>query len=283
MRTSGCPVNGRSAADRTGNRSVIVSLGLILGLALGLSAILAAPCQAGVSISIYPPVQYVELDEVFNAYVWVDSAGSEFSAYYAEIRFDPTALEFLSVQEESLMVDLCGTTFFPDPVLGDSTIAITHVALCGGLTLTGPGVLSSVTFRALEEVTTEVSFDSLLCSVGGFPVPDVEGHSGYVLVGEAQGIESGPPRGAAPRLQATPRVAREAVQLKFDLPDAGRIELRAHDLTGRDRGRVYAGWRPAGPGVIIWDTADQPAESGVLFLRLSTSSGATTERVTLIR
>lgn len=145
---------------------------------------LAAPAYAGVSVSIYPSPICAELEEVFTAYVWVDSAGSEFDGYETVIRFDPSMLSFVSVQEESLMIDPPGGTWWRTEI-GDSTVFISHVLLSGGVGITGPGALSSITFQAPADTgQTEISFDYIEFYRAGQYVPDIVWHDGTVLIRE---------------------------------------------------------------------------------------------------
>jgi hypothetical protein len=253
--------------------------GAALVLAAGLCAFNLA-ASAGVSISIHPEVSFVELDEEFTVYIWVDSAGSDFSAYEALIRYDPFALQVISVQEESLMVELCYDTYFPDPVFGDSTILIEHVALCGGLTLTGPGALSSITFQALAEVASLISFDRVNCSRGGFLVEDVEGHPGWVLAGEAQDLAAAGHRlRVAPALEIAPSLVPHSACLTFTLSRPGRIELHAVDASGRTLERIASAWYPRGRHQLRWVPS---RGSTIAYLRLLSAGGAASQRVILL-
>ncbi|MCK4303877.1 MAG: hypothetical protein KAY24_06535 [Candidatus Eisenbacteria sp.] len=144
----------------------------------------AAPANAGVSVSIYPDPICAELEEVFTAFVWVDSAGSEFDGYETVIRFDPTVLTFVSAQQESLMIDPPGSTWWLTEV-GDSTVFISHVLLSGGVVITGPGALSSITFQAPAETgDTDITFDYIEFYRAGQYVPDIVWHDGTVLIRE---------------------------------------------------------------------------------------------------
>lgn len=82
------------------------------------------------------------------------------------------------------MTDLCYNTWWWTDV-GDSTVFISHVAMCGGDTLTGPGALSSITFRAPSyEALTDITFDYIEFYKAGYTVPDVVSHDGTVVITE---------------------------------------------------------------------------------------------------
>ena len=143
----------------------------------------AVSTSADVSVSFQPTPICAEFGQALTAYVWVDSAGSEFDGYEALIRFDPTVVEYVSTQEDTLLWELCYSTWwFVEP--GDSTVFISHVALCGGLTVTGPGALSSITFLAGDAAAeTNISFDYIEFYRAGTEVPS-ESHDGAVFVRE---------------------------------------------------------------------------------------------------
>jgi len=154
----------------------------IAGIALALAtAAPFTPASADVSVSIYPHTICAEPQQLFTAYLWVDVAGSGFDGYETRIRFDPELLDFVSVRQESLMTDLCYNTWWRHNET-DSTVWISHVALCGGDTLSGPGALSAITFRALSTtVTTAIAFEYIEFYRAGYDVPCTP-HDGTVVI-----------------------------------------------------------------------------------------------------
>jgi hypothetical protein len=113
-----------------------------------------APEAAFLSMSISPDTIYVAPGESFLLELRVDVAGKKFNAYDAVVAFDTLALasEVPAVPREgegALMKDACGNTFHRFAARGDS-MSISHVILCGGVTLTGPGTLHLIGFRALK-------------------------------------------------------------------------------------------------------------------------------------
>lgn len=145
---------------------------------------LVLTAQAGVRTSIYPDPICALPGSDLQAFVWVDSAGSEFDGYEAVIRFDPAQLTFVSVDQESLMLDPPGNPWFWTEI-GDSTVFISHVLLSGGVTITGPGALSSITFTASGSAPeTGITFDYIEFYHAGLYVPDIIWHDGTVVIRE---------------------------------------------------------------------------------------------------
>jgi hypothetical protein len=112
------------------------------------------PEAAFLSMTISPDTIYVAPGESFLLELRVDVAGKKFNAYDAVVAFDTLALasEVPAVPragEGALMKDACGNTFHRFAARGDS-MTISHVILCGGVTLAGPGTLHQIGFRALK-------------------------------------------------------------------------------------------------------------------------------------
>ena len=133
---------------------------------------MTAWASAGVTISLQPQESCAAPGETFDVVLHVDEPGSGFDGYEAVVLYDPDYLEVETLSEAGMLIQgLCGNTWWWTEV-GDSTIFISHVALCGGDSLTGPGPLSSMTFSAAGPLgTTAVSFQSLEFYLAGAVVP----------------------------------------------------------------------------------------------------------------
>ncbi len=130
---------------------------ILLGLAI---AVALGEAGADVQVSLQPAESCAGPEETFDVVIHVDQEGSGFDGYEAVILFDPGYLEVESLTESGMLIQgLCGTTWWYTEI-GDSSIFISHVALCGGDSLTGPGPLSAVTFRATGPLgLTEIAFE----------------------------------------------------------------------------------------------------------------------------
>jgi hypothetical protein len=151
-------------------------------LTLGvLMAAMGAAAQADVSVMVYPDTTCAQPAQQFRVYLFVDQAGSQFDGYETVIHYDPNVLQYVSVREESLMVNLCHNTWWhPEQTSGQ--IFISHVAMCGGLTMTGPGALSSILFQARSTPTlTDLTFEYITFYRAGYIVPSTD-RDGAVFV-----------------------------------------------------------------------------------------------------
>ena len=154
---------------RTAVMLVTFFLGVFAGLVPGLVPGIAL---ADVAVSLQPAESCAGPDETFTVTITVDQEGSAFDGYEAVVLFDPEYLEVESLSQNGMLIqELCGTTWWYTEV-EDSTIFISHVALCGGDSLTGPGPLSSITFRAAGPFgLTDIAFDYVEFYRSGSEVP----------------------------------------------------------------------------------------------------------------
>lgn len=166
----------RRALRRAMRWFCLVGLGGVGVLALGPGT--AAP---DVSVSLQPDPACLAEGERCTLFVYVDSAGSSFNGYETVIRFNPNRLDAIAAYEESVMVDVCGDTWWVRRVGADS-VFISHVAMCGPLNATGPGALSAVIFEAVDgPAVTPVYFDYIEFYLAGEIVPS-EARDGTVVI-----------------------------------------------------------------------------------------------------
>jgi hypothetical protein len=86
----------------------------------------------------------------------------------------------------------------------------------------------------------------------------------------ATGLSARPTAGFALRPPA-PNPARERTLLRFDLPEAARVDLRVFDAAGRALAQPAAGEWSAGPHALRWRVSDaqgRPLDPGVYICRL---------------
>jgi hypothetical protein len=152
---------------REGMRVAVWPWGFVL---LACGGLLVA-AQADVSVSLQPDPACAQYGATFTVDLRVDSAGSPFNGYEAVVRFDPDFVQAVSIAQGALVTDLCGNTWWHTHV-GPDSVFISHVAMCGPLTMTGPGVLSTITFHALSQsAVTPIAFDYIEFYDAGEIVP----------------------------------------------------------------------------------------------------------------
>ncbi|MBU1699358.1 MAG: T9SS type A sorting domain-containing protein [Candidatus Eisenbacteria bacterium] len=263
-------------------------LGLVTLLLAG-GLVWLNPVVAGVSVSIQPDTTYSQPDQEFTVDLWIDTLGSEFDGYETVLRFDPEMLEFISIQEGNLMTNPCGNTWWIHEEGADSSY-ISHVILCGGLTVTGPGVLSSITFRALMNGITSITFDYIEFYRAGEYVPDISSQGGLVFIGPISGLREGAPEDGRPAFEDPqftifPSPSGRRLGMALTLAQGGPVEIVLYDSSGQRVARVWqAPFLGAGHHEIFIDTGAQSKliAPGVYYLKLVAGQTEKTRKVILI-
>ncbi len=249
-------------------------------LALALLAVMAAPAAAGVHVSLQPAVSHVAPDSVFKVFIHVDEEGSEFNGYDAVILWDPEILAFVSCQPESLFSQ---HNQWWVPVVGDGELSISHVIMQGGVFETGPGALSSITFRADQLGDSPVVFDLAVFYRAGFLVEPVYTTDALVRVVDPT---SGIPHQEHTQgigLHVQPNPFSGSAWIRAELEAAAPAQLWLHDASGRNLGHLATG----GAGSAQWPiealTGGSPLPAGVYFLTIRSGEVSSTARVVRIR
>ncbi len=120
----------------------------------------AADAPDAVHAALSPDTVRVAPGGSFTLELRIESPGKHFNAYDAVVAFDTTVVEFVPAtdprdDEGDLMTGACGNTFHRFAARADS-MTISHVILCGGVSLEGPGTLHHLHFRAGPEGGTTV-------------------------------------------------------------------------------------------------------------------------------
>ncbi len=136
-----------------------------LALAAGVARAGDARAAAGVHVALVPATQTVAPGASFDLEIDVTQAGAAFNGFDAYIGFDPGAAQAVpsspvSLQEGSLMTSACGSQFHRflySNTTGRDTI--NDVLLCSGVSVTGPGQIYKLHFKAgTTQQTTTVRF-----------------------------------------------------------------------------------------------------------------------------
>jgi flagellar hook capping protein FlgD/cohesin domain-containing protein len=245
------------ATMRRGIESVGVAKGTAVALALALTA-LAPAAWAGVTVALDPATQTVAPGAEFDLVILVTQSGSAFNAFDAVIGFDPAALtpvprSPLSLQEGALMTGACGSTFHRFTQDTDR-LTINESLLCNGQSLTGPGEIYRLRFRASNTPqTTQVSFLSgLEFYNAGLYVTPVSSSDATVTIGN---VGVGDPGASARglRVRAAPNPAGGSTTLRIESDRAGRQEVLVLDALGRVVRKLESGVFAPGPRAISWN------------------------------
>jgi hypothetical protein len=115
-----------------------------------------ADAPSAVHVALSPDTLRVAPGESFTLELRIDAPGKRFNGYDAIVAFDTNAVACVTSgqvgsDEGDLMKNACGNTFHRFSVRGDSA-SIAHVILCSGVSLSGPGTLHRLRFRALDLV-----------------------------------------------------------------------------------------------------------------------------------
>ena len=260
----------------------------VLALLMATLAATGSPGNAGTSISITPSTVTVSPDMVFDVFICKDSLDLEFDGYQTVVTFDPEMLELISASEESVMTNSCWNRWWI-PVAGEDSIFISHVLMCGGITVTGPGALSSLKFRALDEGTTVITCDYFWLTYQGYQIDDIAWHDGVVNIGMA-GVVRRSGMEESLRIEAYPNPGRSfSICLAGGSEGCARIRdgtLDVCDVNGQIVAVLSRGMPVAAANGFGWDGGCDngcAAAPGVYFIRFTAAEECIKQKVILLR
>ena len=262
------------------------------GLLTALLVVPAGAVRAAVTFQLDAAPTSVEPGDTVVVDIEVPVAGDEFNGYDAILSFDAFRLEPLlpsppSAGEGALFTEACGLRFLDVSDDGDSSkVRVSHVVLCAGLSLTGPGTVYTLSFIAkpvpglavIELTTGTQAYDA------GFNVPTTWTDPVVITIGD---VTAAPPaRLRTPELDVVPNPFNPATEIRFELgaPSSARLEI--FDVSGRRVRALHEGPLTAGLHRFRWDgrdMADRAVASGLYFARLHTRVGEARARLVLIR
>lgn len=231
--------------------------GLVLAVILATTPV-AARAQ-GVHVALLPATQTVAPGDTFNLEIKVTQAGSAFNGFDAYIGYDPAAVTFLprspiSQQEGTYFASACSNRFHVFHA-GAGIDSITDVLLCSGVSLTGPGQIYRLHFKAASfpQVTTIRFLPGLQFYNAGVYVNPDSSKDATIGIGVALGVEQGGPAPTALRMFASPNPARSVISFRIESDRPGDQRLIVADVQGRTVRRVEAGSFDAGIRNVVWD------------------------------
>jgi hypothetical protein len=223
----------------------------------------AAPVLADIHLAIQPAVSSVDRGEIFDVELTVTEAGSEFNGFDAFVGYDPSRLTFIqqtaNSQQGSLLQEACSTEFHNFSIAGDSTsVGITYIILCAGVSVTGPGVVYNLRFQAkYTDGPTSLSIlpNTQFYNAGIFVTPLIT-EDGVVVIGTetdvpSEGLEMGL------RLRAAPNPFNPQTVLSFEIPHPSSVNLAVYTTGGRRIKTLINAFMNQGPHEFIWDGKDQ--------------------------
>jgi hypothetical protein len=246
---------------------------------------------AGIHAAVTPALSEVAPDSVFTLELTVAPADAAFNGFDAVIEFDPAALTFLptaptALQEGDLMTGACGNTFHRFQAAADSLV-ISDVLLCAGQSLTGPGQVYRLKFRAgATGATTFVRLRpprTRFYNAGLYVLP-VETFDAEVKIGSLVGVAS-PDGRTGLSLRAFPNPARAGATLRIASDRAGRQSVAIYDARGRAMRAFAPSDEPAGTRSRRWDGRDRAGRAvaaGRYRVVVREGSRRSSEHVTLL-
>jgi hypothetical protein len=257
-----------------------------------LSTVLAGPLAAqgqGVKVALLPASQAVDPGTEFDLSMEVTRAGSSFNGFDAYIGYDPAALTLiplspLSQQEGSYFKAACSNRFHRF-LQGSDRDTITDVLLCAGVSLTGPGQIYRLHFRASStpRVTTVRFLPGLQFYNAGLYVNPDSSSNATITIGHPTGVGDSPI--INPTLRAAPNPARTGTLFTVAMNRAGPQELSIRDLQGRVVRHLQQGIFEAGVRTVHWDRrtdSGRVAPAGLYLATLHASGRTFQTRVTVL-
>ena len=132
-----------------------------------------------------------------------------------------------------------------------------------------------------DSVQAYVLFVQPTSSGGAFWVDDA-----YMAEVASTGIEDGTIPSASKLYQNTPNPFNPATSIDFYLAEAGNVEIKVHDVSGRLVATLFSGHKDAGHHTVNWDgrsSGGSRAASGVYFYSMTAGPEVRTRKMVLLR
>ena len=231
------------------------------------------PAAAQIDVSL-PDIQGDPGDEVVIPVLVSDVTGSNVTAFWFRLVFDPTVVEFMdivlvgSVAEGSLASTNASTE-------GEFVVAC---AIATTRPFSGSGVLIYLTARLRAEGHSALEFDEFTFNDDG--IPGARLFAGSATSGAPTYSESDEHPGAAFRLRGHfPEPAADEVSIRIEVVVPGPVHVRIFDLLGREIAADRYWWDAASGSTILLSVGDLSAGTYIYSL---TSRGFTANRMLTI-
>lgn len=260
-------------ATKTWTCGFVVSLAILIGPRFA---------SAGVDVALVPEVSWVQPGDEFDVTLEITQAGSTFNAYEALLEYDPQALTYVptspGTREGAYMRSACGNTqnlFSANP----GQLQVTHVLLCAGTSLTGPGVLYRLRFRANADTgTATVRFERVKFYEAGFAVPVDRTTDAMLEIRDPTDTRTA--LQPHPLLFAHPNPCRDRLEIRYEPGTGHEVTLTLLDARGR-LVRTLSTTKSS----FAWDLSDKSGRrlpAGVYWLRATGPIPLAPRRIVLL-
>jgi hypothetical protein len=264
----------------------ICMAGVLAAFVLVTSAGPDAAVAEGVTTAFVPAATTVAPGSEFDLELWVPQASHVFNGFVAKVAYDTSALTLVplspvSLQQGTLLTNACANTFHRFAA-GMGLCTITDILICNGVSVSGPGQIYRLRFRASTTIqTTMVRVDSLVFLDAGifvFPDPWTNASIGIGMQPVAVGDGAA---GLGLSLAAAPNPARGRVTFTIGGAPVGPESLTVRDVQGRRICRIAPSGRQ-----VTWDGRHElgyPVPNGTYFATLEAGGRSITTRFSLLR
>jgi len=229
----------------------------VASMALLAAVVAPAAWGQGVQVAMVPATQTVAPNADFELSIEVPQAGSAFNAFDLYVGFNPAAVTPLptsptSMQEGTYFKAACPNRFHLFKPGADRD-TITDVLLCSGTSVTGPGQIYRLRFRAAStsQVTTVRFLPGIRFYDAGVYVNPIATSDATIQIATSTAVLADMPVGL--QLSAAPNPSRGSTVLTVTTPRAASQQLCVYDVCGRLVRHLQGGAFPAGTRLVSWD------------------------------
>lgn len=265
---------------------------LFLPIVLAVFVCVVAPANADAEVrfGLVSDTNTLDVGQTLEVDVVVPTAGDAFNGYDAVLYYDSTRVEPVvplpaSSGEGALFTDACGIRFLDIADAPDSSkIRVAHVILCAGASVTGPGNVYSLEFRALADGITTIELGpGTQAYEAGELVDTTIGTAVTLTIGEVTTVPSAP---NPPRLHVFPNPFNPSTTVRIEGERGTFVRLRIHDSAGRRVRTLFEARLPNARLDLRWDGRDDTGRdvaSGHYFAQLHTTGRSDASRLVLVR
>ncbi|OQY29869.1 MAG: hypothetical protein B6244_02615 [Candidatus Cloacimonetes bacterium 4572_55] len=227
-------------------------------------------------LSFNTDVEHIEPNDLIPMDLMIHGADNLFGVDL-EITYDPTALEFVSLEQTELLKSDDQTTMLTQEKEG--AIAMTISRLNGSIGgVQADGSVATVVFRAIGETESALKFNKATLINADFQMIQA-GVSDYTLtVKELPKVME--------LSQNFPNPFNPSTVINFALPKTGQVTLMVYSVTGQLVRTLVNDTKDAGHHSVRWNGLNdhgEPTSSGVYFYMLSGDGESTTKRMMLLK